>query len=189
MANHESTSSQAVHWLVVPAEGHKAELDAWLEQNVDSRQIHVTTYTTSYSRIEKKMREPILIFAATEIGIAVIVTLAVAIMNHISFIQRREEFGILNALGRSRLWLVLRTARETGSLVAIAWLISAVIYGASLFYIQATVYAPRGVSLNLFTPIPWLFSFPVPLVAVAASAGVVAWMFSRLDPVSIIERR
>jgi len=189
MANHESTSSQAVHWLVVPAEGRKAELDAWLEQNVDSRQIHVTTYTTSYSRIEKKMREPILIFAATEIGIAVIVTIAVAIMNYISFIQRREEFGILNALGRSRLWLVLRTARETGSVVAIAWLISAVIYGASLFYTQATVYAPKGISLNLFTPIPWLFSFPVPLVAVAASAGVVAWMFSRLDPVSIIERR
>ena len=75
---------------------------------------------------------------------------AVAIMNHISFIQRREEFGILNALGRSRLWLVLRTARETGSVVAIAWLISAVICGASLFYTQATVYAPKGISLKLY---------------------------------------
>ena len=189
LANHESTRSQAVHWLVVPAEGRKAEVDTWLEQNVDSRQIHVTTYATDYSKIENKMREPIFIFAATEIVIAVIVTIAVAVLNYISFTQRREEFGILNALGRSRLWLVLRTARETGSIVAIAWLISAAIYGTSLVYTQAAVYAPKGISLDLFTPIPWLFSFPVPLVAVATSVGVVGWMFSRLDPVSIVERR
>jgi hypothetical protein len=79
--------------------------------------------------------------------------------------------------------------RETGSVVAVAWLISAVVYGVSLICAQAIVYAPRGLSLDLFNPIPWLFTLPIPLTIVLASAGTIARMLSRLDPVSIIERR
>ncbi len=189
MSNHESLSSRPVHLFVVPKEGRKAELDIWLEQNVASTQTNVATYAARYREIQEIMRNLALIFAATEIGIAIVAAIAVAIMNYISFAQRREEFGVLNALGRSRSWLVRRTVKETASVVAIAWLISATIYGIALLGIQAIVYAPKGIFLNLFIPIPWLFSLPVPLTVIVASAGVVASMLSKLDPVSIIERR
>ncbi len=46
----------------------------------------------------------------------------------------------------------------------------------------------KGLSLN-FDPIPWLFTLPIPLTIVVASTGTVARMLSRLDPISIIERR
>jgi ABC-type antimicrobial peptide transport system permease subunit len=189
MANHESTSSRSVHLLVVPTEGHKAELDAWLEQNISSAQTHVSTYEIRYSEMTEMMRNLILIFGATEIGITVIAAIAVAVMNYISFTQRREEFGILNALGRNRLWLVLRTAKETGSVVAVAWLISAVIYGAGLIYVQSAIYAPKGMSLNLFNPRPWFFTFPIPLAVVLSSAGTIAWALTKLDPVAVVEKR
>jgi hypothetical protein len=189
MANHESTSSQPVHLLVVPTEGHKVELDAWLEQNVSSTRINVSTYRIRYSEMTEMMRNLLLTFGATETGITVITAIAVAVMNYISFTQRREEFGILNALGHSRLWLVLRTAKETGSVVAIAWLISVVICGVSLIYVQNAVYAPKGISLNLFNPKPWSFTFPIPLAIILASAGTIAWMLAKLDPVAVVERR
>ena len=41
LASHESTLSRPVRLLVVPTEGHKAELDAWLEEDVDSVQTNV----------------------------------------------------------------------------------------------------------------------------------------------------
>jgi len=112
-----------------------------------------------------------------------------ATLNYVFFTQRREEFGTLHAVGRSRLWLVLRTMKETGSMITVAWLIGAVLCGIGLMYIQAIVYTPRGLSLNPFNPTPWLLTFPIPLAVVAVSAGTIGRLLSRLDPVSVIEGR
>jgi len=189
MANHETIASRPLHLLVVPKEGLKAELDRWLEQNLASKQHDVITYQVQHRQLEARMRELTLTFAATELGIAVVATIAVAVMNTISFAQRREEFGILNALGRSRRWLVLRTVRETGSVVVVAWLISAAVFVIGLLYAQLALYIPKGLGLNLLNPVPWLFAFPIPLVVVLASAGTIAWVLTKLDPVTVIERR
>ena len=54
---------------------------------------------------------------------------------------------------------------------------------------QASIYGPKGLSLDLGNPAPWLFTLPIPLAVVLASVGTIGWMLSRLDPVSIIERR
>ena len=54
---------------------------------------------------------------------------------------------------------------------------------------QALVYVPRGLSLDLFDLVPWLFTLPIPLVVVLASTGTIAQMLSRLDPVATIEMR
>jgi ABC-type glycerol-3-phosphate transport system permease component len=131
----------------------------------------------------------VLVFALTEVGIIIVAAVAVATMNYIFFTQRREEFGVLHAVGRSRRWLVLRTMRETSSMVVVAWLLSAVVYVISLVCVQAIVYVPRGLSLNIFNPIPWLFTLPIPLTVVLASTGTIGRMLRKLDPVTIIERR
>ena len=75
------------------------------------------------------------------------------------------------------------------SVVAVAWLIGAAVCGIGLMYAQANVYGPMGLSLNFFNPAPWLFTLPIPLAVVAASAGTIARMLSKLDPVSVIERK
>jgi ABC-type antimicrobial peptide transport system permease subunit len=129
------------------------------------------------------------LLAAVESLIAIVAAFALAALNYIFFTQRREEFGILHAVGRARPWLVLRTLKETGSAVAIAWLIGAGVCVVGLVYAQAHVYAPMGLSLDFFNPAPWLFTLPIPLAVVAASVGTIARMLSRLDPVSVIERR
>ena len=189
LESHELYSSRPVHLLVVPAEGRKAELDRWLEENVASTRTLVGTYDARLRDMQQVTRSLLLLLGAIESVVAVVAAIALAALNWVFFAQRREEFGILHAVGRSRPWLILRTIRETVSVVAAAWLIGAAVCVVSLIYAQAKVYAPMGLSLNLFNLSPWLFTLPIPLAVVAASAGTITRMLTQLDPVSIVERR
>ena len=189
LESHELYSSRSVHLLVVPVEEHKAELDNWLEKDVASAQTNVRTYDTQYRELQQVRQGILLVCAALESVIAIVAAIALAILNYIFFTQRREEFGVLHAMGHSRSWLVLRTLRETVSVVSLAWLIGAAICVIGLILAQVIIYAPKGMSVDFSNPAPWLFTLPIPLAVVATSVGTVVWMFSRLDTVSIIERR
>jgi ABC-type lipoprotein release transport system permease subunit len=189
LESHELTVAWPIHLLVVPAKGRKAAVDAWLEESVASAQTEVKTYATEQSYHREMTQQIVLLFAVLEAVIALVAAAALATLNFVFFEQRREEFGILNALGRSRVWLVLRSVRETGSTVMLAWLIGAIVYGLLLVHAQATIYTPKGLSLDLLDPTPWLFTLPIPLVVVGVGAGLTFWIVSKLDPVSIIEKR
>jgi len=189
LESHERYSSHPTHFFVVAAEGRKAEVDRWLEEEIASRQTLVGTYGARLQEIQQSTRGLLLLFGAVESVVAVVAAIALAALNTIFFSQRREEFGVLHAVGRSRAWLLLRTVRETISVVGAAWLIGAVVCVLSLITAQAKVYAPMGLRLNYFNLSPWLFTLPIPLAVVVASIGTIARMLSRLDPVSIIERR
>ena len=121
--------------------------------------------------------------------LAVVAALALAVLNRIFVTQRRDEFGVLHAAGHSRAALIARTVGESTGIAGAAWLIGAA--GCLVFLIgaQTIVYAPRGMSLDLTNPTPWLVTLPIPVAVVAASAGTIAWELSRLDPVAVIERR
>ena len=92
-------------------------------------------------------------------------------------------------MARSRPWLVLRAVKESMSMVGLAWLIGAVICFGGLILAQIIFYASEGVSVDFFNPVPWLFTLPIPLTVIVVSASVIARTLSKLDPVSIIERR
>ncbi len=189
LRSHELTSSQSPRLLIIPREGQKQTLDSWMEESVDSTQTRIIIYDTEERDYREMTTVTVLTFSLLECMIAAVAAVALATLNHIFFTQRKEEFGILSALGRSRRWLVLRTMKETSSVVGMAWTVGAVLCGIGLLGMQSLVYAPRGLTLGFFSPTPWLLTLPIPLAVVAASVGTIAWMLSRLDPVSIIERR
>ncbi|MCP4419105.1 MAG: hypothetical protein GY805_21020 [Chloroflexi bacterium] len=95
----------------------------------------------------------------------------------------------MHAIGRSQLWLVLRTLRETSSTVFIAWLIGAVISVLGLILAQSQLYTPLGLKADLGNLVPWLFTLPIPLAVVLVSVGAIGRMLRKLDPVAIVERR
>jgi ABC-type lipoprotein release transport system permease subunit len=189
LESHELTASRGTGLLVVPVEGHGAELDAWLEESVASAQTNVVTYSARTREFRNITLSMFVLFALVEGLIAVVAAIALAALNYIFFAQRREEFGVLHAIGRSRPWLVFRTVKETGSTVGLAWLIGAVVCLLGLIGFQALVYTPRGLNLDLFNLVPWMFTLPIPLVVVLIGAGTIARTLRRLDPVAVIERR
>jgi len=189
LRSHELYSSHPVSLLAVPAEGRKDELDAWLEKSIASEQTSVQTYTAQLSEHREVTLIMFLLCAVVEGVITLVAAIALGVLSYIFFAQRREEFGILHAMGHRRPWLVLRTVKETVGTVTVAWLIGTAVCVAGLVYVQVGVYTPIGLTLDLLNPAPWLFTLPMPLTVVAVSAGLVAWTLSRLDPVSIVERR
>jgi putative ABC transport system permease protein len=189
LRSHEAYATQPVRQLLVPVEGRKAEMDAWLEEAVASDQTAVQTYKKWQQTRGEMARTLILVFGAVEGLVALVAALALAVLGYVFFSQRQQEFGTLHAIGHRRRWLVRRTVGETAALVIVAWLMGAVVCMLGLVYMQVRLYTPKGLALNLLDVTPWLFTLPMPLAIVAVSAGLVVWMLSRLDPVSIIERR
>jgi ABC-type lipoprotein release transport system permease subunit len=189
LSSHELYASYPTHLLVIPAEGHKDKVDAWLQQDVFSDLTGVQTFERMQDKYQTQALRMLAMLGALESVVAIIAALALAMLSYTFFSQRREEFGVLHAMGHSRWWLVLRTIGETASAVAVAWLMGAVVCVAGLIFAQLNLYAPKGMSINFFDPTPWLFTLPMPVAVVAASAGLVALILRRLDPVAVIERR
>jgi hypothetical protein len=187
LTSHELTASRPLGLLVIPEA--KRELDAWLAERAASAGTEVTTYGSVQSLFRETRASLFLLLAAVEGLIALVAAASLAALNTIFFAQRREEFGILHAVGRSRLWLVARSAVESGGVIALAWLLGALISLAVLLALQAGVYAPRGLALDLADPAPWLFTLPIPLVVIAVGTVITARTLFKLDPVSIVERR
>jgi hypothetical protein len=189
LRSHELASSRSPRLLIIPHEGQKQTLDSWMEKSVDSTQTRIIIYDAEEREYREMTTSTVLTFAALECMIAAVAAVALATLNHIFFTQRREEFGILNAVGRSRLWLVWRTMKETGSVVGVAWVVGAVLCGIGLLGMQGLVYGPRGLTLDLFSLAPWLLTTPLPITVFLVSAGTIAQMLRKLDPVTVIERR
>jgi hypothetical protein len=186
---HERYAGTPTHLLVVPVKGRESEMEAWLEETVASPRVNVETLGTSYRlwQMNTQTSQTVVVISLTIL--TAVAGLGLAILNAISFAQRRDEFGILYATGHNRAKLITRALRENVSIMVVAWLIGAAICIVVLFFAQATLYVPLGTSVNLTNPTPWLFTLPIPIAVVATSVGTIGWMLSRLDPVAIIERR
>ena len=163
-------------------------MEGYLEEAVDSR-MEVETLKTSYREWRRTGQGYLIILAIAEAILTVVAAIGLAILNYIFFTQRRDEFGTLHAVGHSRLKLTARTLQESVIIVGLAWLIGAVFCMIAVFWIQAEILTPVGMGIDFSNPTPWLFTLPIPLVVVAASVGTTSLILSRLDQVSIIERR
>jgi predicted lysophospholipase L1 biosynthesis ABC-type transport system permease subunit len=164
-------------------------MEAWLEEAVTSPQVAVETFGTMYRLGRQIERDMYLFIGVAQAILAAAAAAALAVLQYIGLTQRREEFGVLHATGHSRTRLVWRAVRESTVVVSAAWMTGGAICAAGMLHFQTNVYAPIGLSLNLYNPWPWLFTLPIPIAVIAASAGTVGWALSRLDPVAVIERR
>jgi putative ABC transport system permease protein/lipoprotein-releasing system permease protein len=186
--DHERYAAAPMHALVVPVAGRESVVETWLEDDVASPRVSVVTFDTSYRTHREGERNGLLMVALTESILVVVVIIGLAILNIVFFTQRRDEFGILYAVGHGRSRLLLRTLRESASVVGVGWLAGAMFCVAFMFY-QADFCARAGLQVDFFNLTSWLFTLPIPLAVVVASVGTIAWTLSRLDPVAVIERR
>ncbi len=190
LESHESFPVPAVPpVMVVPKAGQKEELDNWLERELAGPGVWVTTYRAELARAQNQARNQIFQLALLESVIALVSAAALAVLNHIFISQRQPEFGVLHALGHGRARLVWRTVQETLFAAGGAWLLSVVLCLLGLVYLQVGVFESLGLRLDLTNLTPWLFTLPIPIAVVAVSTGTTARTLSKLDPVSIIERR
>jgi predicted lysophospholipase L1 biosynthesis ABC-type transport system permease subunit len=176
--------------FVAPKPGQKETLDDWLEHELTrGKYVQVLTYHQEVARDQEELAGFLLTMVVVESVIAVIAAIALAGLNHIFISQRQPEFGILHALGFKRLKLVVRALQETIFTTGTAWVLSTILGLIIILYMRFSVFAPLGLVFDLFNSTPWLYTMPIPVAVLAATAGTIAWTLRKLDPVSIIERR
>lgn len=189
LSSHERYNKLPVNLIVVPIAGEKLAMDAWLREDVHSDLVETLTFDWMLNNFQLMSFIFLGVFGGVESVVAIIAAVALAVLSYTFFVQRRQEFGILHAIGHSRSWLVRRAMGETITVVGVAWLLSMLVCGIGLLLIQVSLYEPRGLTLNFFNPAPWMFTLPIPLVVIGVSALTIARMLSKLDAVAVVERR
>jgi hypothetical protein len=190
LENHEAYDVPDVPPLiVVPKEGQKGALDDWLENELAGADASVMTHRAEVSRIQRKAQQDMLGISVLEGVLAVVAAVGVAVLNYVLTSQRRAEFGVLHALGYGRMQLVRRVVGETAFTTGSAWGLSAILSVIGMLCLRVGVFAPRGLTFDLFYLTPWLYTLPIPVAVLAVTTGTTARTLSKLDPVSIVERR
>jgi ABC-type antimicrobial peptide transport system permease subunit len=175
--------------IVVPKTGQKDALDDWLEKDVAGEDASVLTHRQQIARIRQSAQSQMFAMALLQSVIAIVTAIALAVLNYIFISQRQPEFGLLHALGHGRRQLVGRVLRETAFTTGIAWSLSVVIILLGMLYLRFGVFGSLGLTFNLFSASPWLYTVPIPVAVLAVTTSSTAWTLSRLDPVAVIERR
>lgn len=189
LESHELYTPRRTSLIIVPREGKKAELDDFLEHTIASNRTRVWTYNRLVARMTRESRNIYLVVGIVDGIITAVITIAVGLLNYIYFTQRLEEFGVLQAIGHSRGMLIRRVFLETTVSVVIAWVVGGIFSLGAALWAREAIYEPRGLVLNLANYIPFLYTIPIPLAVIVFGTGTVAWTLSKLDPVSIVEKR
>ncbi len=175
--------------MVVPKPGYKQALDVWLENELSRSDVSVLTYQKEVSRIRRKTQQDMFAMMLLEGIIAIIAAAGLSVLNYTFISQRKSEFAVLHALGFARRKLVGRVFSETLFTTGIAVGLSISMFLIGLFYLRLGIYDQLGLSFNPFNLSPWLYTLPIPISVLAITTGAIARALTKLDPVSLIERR
>jgi ABC-type lipoprotein release transport system permease subunit len=175
--------------IVVPKAGQKDALDDWLQKELAGADASVLTFRQEITRVRQSAHNQMFAMGLLQSVIAIVAAIALAVLNYIFVSQRQSEFGVLHALGFGRLQLVGRVLWETAFTTGTAWCLSAIIGLMGLLYLRYGLFAPLGLRFSLFDITPWLYTLPIPVAVLAVTGATIARTLTKLDPVSIIERR
>jgi ABC-type antimicrobial peptide transport system permease subunit len=185
----EQFRESALSLIIIPRAGQKAALDDWLDTQAAGENQIVLTHKNQQAAQQKEMGSMLFTFSLMEGVIALVAALALAGLHYLFLEGRESELGTLQALGFRRRQLIRRILGELLFTICAAWLAGMAACLAVLLFLQYGLFGSIGLKLNLFNPAPWLATQPIPAAVLTAGAILTAWMLSRLDPVSIIERR
>ena len=175
--------------IVVAQEGHKNDVDHYLRSEILSTESDVMTHEMLNKRILNEALPGLIMLFPVVLLVSVAFSLMIVGINYLANIQRMPEFGILHAVGLSKRWLINRLTKETTVLALTGWLLGILCGFAALYLLKLTVFADGGYDLNYPLWLPIGFSSPVPLVITGFTFLMVRRLLTRLDTVSIIERR
>lgn len=178
--------------VVFSKDGRKAESDRYLNEAKDAegRPAFKVWDEAFFRRRNERMLANLPVILNAVVGaITVVIALVVILLNLIAFQARADEFALLLAVGRTRRRLVGKLLVESGVVALVAWVLGLALGFSALFLYDRLVLEPKAIEIRFFDAYPITLASLLPLVSAAASAVVLALRLSRMDPVSVIQRR
>jgi hypothetical protein len=168
---------------------HQRALDGWVTEKLKNTRARVFTM----QELDRETREDLAtLYVILDTAIAALVILLATMMGmlaNIHFSQRMVEFGLLQAIGHSRRFLLARVMWETLAVVVGAWVAGCIASHFALEIVRHVVMEPKGYPMETAGWSTYRYTLCVPVAVGLFALVTVWWRFRRFDPVAIVERR
>ena len=118
-----------------------------------------------------------------------VLAVAMGLLNNLYYMQRMDEYGILAAIGFTHGLLLRRAFAEVLAITSISWSAGLGLTVALRGVLARWLFAPHGISLPSLDLRDIVFTLPIPLLISVFTLTTVLRRLTRLDPVSVVERR
>ena len=164
-------------------------LDDAIERTVDKADARVWRYASLVKETQSALANLYLILNLVISIIVFSIAFVCGLLFNIYFTQRLPEIATLAAIGYPRSLLVRRALGETAILCFFGWLLGGALTIGLLEALKYGIFVPRGLLLNPLDPASFVFTVPLPFAITLVAVVTIGLRLTRLDPVSIIERR
>lgn len=171
--------------IIIPKEGKLGALNSYLSTLPNAYQ--VITYDSSLKNVNTLKDSVGLLTTGVSFMIMIIVSLFTGLLCYIYFYQRRNEFGLLSALGFTRQQVINKTILEISGMNIIGFLSGFLISIMMGQLLKIFVYIPRGEELYMISVDCLLRALSIPIFGTLFSIIPIWRMLKRLDPIAIIE--
>ena len=160
-----------------------------LDKKLDSSRVQVLSYQSLIDDLRTSLTSMYLIMGMVNAMVILVVSIMSGMLSNIYFTQRIAEFAILSAIGMRRSVQLLHAVSETAIVTAVGWFFGIAVTWLVLGFLRGRVFEPRGMLINPRDTMALLYTVPIPIMITAFALVTIAYRLSRLDPVTIIERR
>ncbi len=165
------------------------KLDDAIEKCVGKGNARIWRYSGLVKETQSALSNLYLILNLVVTIIVLSIAFVCGLLFNIYFTQRLPEIATLSAIGYPRALLIRRVLGETSLLCISGWAAGGVCTVALLWMLKLWLLSPKGLLLDPFDPYSFVFTLPLPFAITLVAVLTIGLRLSRLDPVSIIERR
>lgn len=186
MSNYKNTSKSYLNgFIAFPKNGRISEMNKFLEK-LSKRQIIVETLNSLNNEFNK-FKEGSGIINVLIIGSIFLMVVTVGSSRYVQFFNRKEELGILNAIGYSKKKILKRALIEIFEINALSYILGIIIGIGTSFFIKKYVLEVSGSVGIVFNLAAFIISLYIPLFTALFTVVPINIMISKLDPIGMIE--
>lgn len=172
--------------IIIPLEEKKEDVNYFIN-HIDNQGLDIRTYDSVLLQNEIDRKGINTVLTLINIMLVVIVTICTGFISYINMLQRRSEFGILNAIGYSTNQLINRSFNEIFWLNMAGFLLGVLVSVFVGFLLNLFVYTPKGIPLMLVKTDYLIETACIPLFACIFALLSLWKIIKILDPVEVIE--
>ncbi|MCW3061417.1 MAG: ABC-type transport system, involved in lipoprotein release, permease component [Capsulimonas sp.] len=160
-----------------------------LFNQLDKVQTQVFSFNSLVKDLRSSLASMYMIMGMVNGMVIFVVALMAGMLSNIYFTQRISEFAVLSAIGLRRSVLIWHAISETAILTTIGWIAGVIVNYTILSVLRGRIFEPRGMLINPGDLFAYAYTLPIPVCITLFAVATITYRLSRLDPVTIIERR
>ncbi len=192
LESHEAYQPRLFNLLLMPKPGRRAAVNDFAEtlinKNGSAVNVRLETFESETEDWQQAQKATEGMYLFTAVIVALAAAVVVGMVNQTAIAHRLPELGLLHAVGQEKRQLVRRLMLEMGVIVGVGWGVGLLLSIALSLSLNASPFAGGGPVIDLISPVPFLFTLPIPLAVVGWVSISIRRVLNRLDAIAIVER-